>query len=70
MEPKPGMRYRVRARPLEGLAGRFSLPLGPHGISTRTVLKTRRTSLCPGLIWGWPFGPKDECQLLRSFDRF
>ena len=38
------MRYRVRARPLRGLAGRFSLPLGSHGISTRTVLKTRRTS--------------------------
>ena len=44
-EPKPGMRCSVRARPLGGLAGRFSLPLGSHIISTRTVLKTPRTSV-------------------------
>src|SRR6185312_12323665 len=28
-EPKPGTRFGVRARPGRGLAGRFSLPLGP-----------------------------------------
>ena len=46
-EPKAGTQLRVRAIPGKGLTGHFSLPLGPTGISSQTVLKTPRTSKHP-----------------------